>query len=72
MLIIGLVATDNRDKLRTLAKQVGMKVPENVIFISEDEKPGTWRGFVSVVLSLAGLVKFARLGKKKVNAAPTA
>ncbi len=72
MLISGLVASGNRDKLMTLAKQLGMDVPENVIFISEGEKPGTWRGLLFVALSLAGLVKFALMGKKKDYAAPTA
>lgn len=65
MLITGLVATGNRDKLMTLAKQLGMKVPENVIFISEGEKPVAWRGFVFLGLALAGLVKFVLMGRKK-------
>jgi hypothetical protein len=65
MLITGLVATGNRDKLMTLAKQLGMKVPENVIFLGEGEKPVAWRGFVFLGLALAGLAKFALMGKKK-------
>lgn len=65
MLITGLVASGNRDKLMTLAKQLGMKVPENVIFISEGEKPVVWRGFVFLGLALAGLVKFALMSRKK-------
>jgi hypothetical protein len=68
MLISGLVATGNRDKLMTLAKQLGMDVPKNVIFISEGEKPVIWRGLVFLGLALAGLVKFALMVKKKTEA----
>ena len=49
----------------TLAKQLGMKVPKDVIFLSAWEKPGTWRGFVFLALALVGLVKFALNWKTK-------
>ena len=42
-----------------------MDVPENVIFISEGEKPVIWRGIVFLGLAVAGLVKFALMGRKK-------
>ena len=72
MLITGLVASGNRDKLMTLAKQLGMKLPKDVIFISEGERPVTWRGFVFLALALAGLVKFALMVRKKEPDAPAA
>ncbi len=65
MVVSGLVANGNRDKLMSLARQLGMDVPENVIFISEGKEPGTWRGFLFIALALAGLVRLALIGKQK-------
>ncbi len=65
MLVTGLIATGNRDKLMTLARDVGMQIPENVIFISEGKEPARWRGFFFVAMALLGLVKFAMMGKGK-------
>jgi len=65
MVVGGLVASGNRDKLMSLARQLGMEVPENVIFISEGKEPASWRGFIFVALALAGLVKFALMWKQK-------
>lgn len=64
-LVTGLIATGNRDKLMTLAKDVGMQVTDDVIFIAEGKKPARIRGFLFFALALAGLVKFAAMGKKK-------
>jgi hypothetical protein len=71
-LITGLIASGNRDKLMTLAKQLGMQVPEDVIFISEGKQPPKWRGFLFLALALAGLVKFGMMMRKKGPAAPAA
>ena len=65
MVVSGLVASGNRGKLMTLARQLGMDLPENVIFLSEGKEPGTWRGFVFIALALAGLVKFALMWKQQ-------
>jgi hypothetical protein len=64
-LVTGLIATGNRDKLMTLAKDVGMQVTDDVIFIAEEKEPARIRGFLFFALALAGLVKFATMGKKK-------
>jgi hypothetical protein len=64
-LVTGLIATGNRDKLMTLAKDVGMHVTDDVIFIAEGKKPARIRGFLFFALALAGLVKFATMGKKE-------
>jgi len=37
--ICGMIASGSRDKLMTLAKQLGMAVPEDVIFLSEGNQP---------------------------------
>jgi len=70
MLITGLIASGNRDKLMTLAKQLGMQVPEDVIFISEGKEPPSWRGFLFLALALAGLVKFGMMLRRKEPATP--
>ncbi|TYO97546.1 hypothetical protein EDC39_11086 [Geothermobacter ehrlichii] len=57
MLVGNLIATANRDKLLGLAKQVGMDVSEDVIFISEDKTPPKWRGVFFALIGLAGLIK---------------
>ncbi|ALC17772.1 hypothetical protein DSOUD_3046 [Desulfuromonas soudanensis] len=63
-LVTGLIATGNRDKLMTLAKDVGMQVTDDVIFIAEGKEPARIRGFIFFALALAGLVKFAAMGKR--------
>jgi hypothetical protein len=57
--ISGLVAKGNREKLMKLARDVGMEVPEEVIFLSEGNEPVRYRGFIFLVLGLAGLLKVA-------------
>ena len=68
MLISGLVASGNRDKLMKLAKDVGMQVPPDVLFLSEGKEPGRWRGFFFLAIGLAGLVKVLMLWKKPQSA----
>jgi len=53
----GLVASGNRDKLMQLAKELGMNVPDNVIFLSEGKEPGRWRGIFFLTAGLLGIVK---------------
>ncbi len=64
MVVTGLVASGNRDKLMKLAQDTGLQVPENVIFLSEGKEPARWRGFIFVALALAGLVRFATLWRQ--------
>jgi len=64
MVASGLVASGNRDKLLQLARDVGMKVPPDVIFLSEGKEPGRWRGFFFLGIGLLGLIKVLLLWKK--------
>ncbi len=56
-LVTGLIATGNRDKMMTLAKDVGMQVSEDVMFVAEGKEPPTYRGFIFLAIGLLGLVK---------------
>ncbi len=56
-LVTGLIATGNRDKMMTLAKDVGMQVSEDVMFIAEGKEPPTYRGFIFLAIGLLGLIK---------------
>lgn len=57
MLQSSLVAGNNLNRLRKLARAGGMDVPQEVIFLSEGKTPPTWRGFFFLVIALAGLGK---------------
>jgi hypothetical protein len=59
MLVSGLVASGNQQKLLKLAKQTGLDVADDVIFLSEDKKPGKWRGLFFTVIGLLGLIRVA-------------
>jgi len=61
MVVGGLVASGNRDKLMKLARDVGMQVPADVLFISEGKEPGRWRGFFFFAVGLAGLIRVLML-----------
>jgi hypothetical protein len=62
--VSGLVASGNRDKLMKLAREVGMQVPPDVLFLSEGKEPGRWRGFFYLGIGLLGLIKVLTLWKK--------
>lgn len=53
----GLIASGNRDKLLQLAKETGMDVSENVLFLSEGKEPAKIRGFFFLGIAFLGLVK---------------
>jgi len=53
----GLVTSGNRDRLLQLARQLGMQVPPDVIFLSEGKEPGRWSGFFFLGVGLLGLIK---------------
>ncbi|MBW6512296.1 MAG: hypothetical protein K0A93_09350 [Desulfuromonadaceae bacterium] len=52
-----LVATNNQNKLLKLARDVGMDVATDAIFVSEGKNPGLWRGLFFVVVGLLGALK---------------
>ena len=57
MLVAGLIARGNQQKLLKLAKQTGLDIANNVIFLSEEKQPGKWRGVFFTVIGLLGLIK---------------
>jgi hypothetical protein len=57
MLVAGLIARGNRQKLLNLAKQTDLDVVEDVIFLSEGKEPDRWRGIFFTVVGLLGLFK---------------
>jgi len=69
MVVSGLIASGNRDKLMKLAKEVGMQVPPDVLFLSEGKEPGRWRGIFYLGVGLLGLIKVLMLWKKPPQAA---
>lgn len=65
MLAGGLVASGNRDKLLKLAKDLGMQVPKDVIFLTEAKEPPRWRGIFFLAAGLLGLLKVLTLWRQK-------
>lgn len=55
MLVAGLIARGNQQKLLKLAQQTGLDVAEDVIFVSAGKQPGKWRGVFFTVVGLLGL-----------------
>jgi hypothetical protein len=58
MLVSGLIAKGNRQKLIKLAKETGLDVSDEVIFLSEGKEPARWRGLFFTIVGLLGLVRF--------------
>ena len=73
MLVSGLIVRSNQQKLLDLAKQTGMNVSDNVVFISEGKEPGKLRGIFFTVVALFGLVRVINFKKtdKQQAAAPS-
>lgn len=57
MVMSSLIATGNRDKLLELAKEVGMEVSPDVIFITEAKEPAIARGLFFVVMAALGFFR---------------
>jgi len=57
MLVAGLIARGNQQKLLKLARQTGLEIADEVIFLSEGKEPGTWRGLFFTVVGVLGLAK---------------
>ena len=70
MLVAGLIARGNQQKLLKLAKETDLNIADDVIFLSEGKEPGKWRGVFFTVVGLLGLFKvFTR--KKEVTVTDT-
>lgn len=63
MLVGGLVASGNKDKLLKLAREEGLDISENIIFLSEGKEPPKFRGFFFLGLGLLGLLKVGSMLK---------
>ncbi len=57
MRVAGLITRSNQQKLLKLAKQTGLNIADDVIFLSEGKEPGKWRGVFFTVVGLLGFVK---------------
>ncbi len=57
MLVAGLIARGNQQKLMKLAKETDLNIADDVIFLSEGKEPGKWRGVFFTVVGLLGLLK---------------
>jgi len=57
MLVAGLIARGNQQKLIDLAKETDLNIAENVIFLSEGKEPDKWRGVFFTLMGLLGLFK---------------
>jgi len=64
VVVTGSVASGNRDKLLKLAKEIGLPISNDVIFISEGKKIEAIRGFFFLGLALLALVKILSQWKK--------
>ena len=65
MLVAGIIARGNQQKLLKLAKQTGLDIADDVIFLSEGKEPDKWRGVFFTVVGLLGLIKILTLKKKE-------
>ena len=61
MIISGLAADNNREKLKKLATELGLAVQPEMLFVAEGENPNSWRGYLFLGAAVLGLLKFAHL-----------
>ena len=57
MLVSGLIASGNQQKLMKLSTQTGLDIADDVVFLSEGKQPGKWRGIFFTVVGVLGLIK---------------
>ena len=57
MLVAGLIARGNRQKLIDLAKETDLNIADDVIFLSEGKEPGKLRGVFFTLIGLLGMFK---------------
>ena len=69
MLVAGMIARGNQQKLIKLAKETDLNIADNVIFLSEGKEPDKWRGVFFTLVGLLGLFKVFT-HKKAVAPAP--
>lgn len=69
MLVAGLIARGNRQKLIDLAKETDLNIADDVIFLSEGKEPGKLRGVFFTLIGLLGLFKVFT-HKKAVTTTP--
>ena len=65
MLVAGLIARGNQQKLLKLAKQTGLDVADDVIFLSEGKEPGRWRGLFFTMVGLLGMTRVLSFKKQE-------
>jgi hypothetical protein len=68
MLVAGLIARGNQQKLLKLAKETGLNISDDLIFLSEGKEPGKWRGLFFTVVGLLGLFRVLTHKKVEVSA----
>jgi hypothetical protein len=64
MLVSGLIAEGNRDKLLGLARETGLDIQEDVIFLSEGKIPQLWRGLFFALIAMGTILKLFWPGSK--------
>jgi hypothetical protein len=64
MVIGGLIASGNRDKLIKLAQELKMPVGDDVLFISDGQQPGKVSGIFFTVMALFGIGRFVQLMRR--------
>lgn len=67
MLVAGLIASGNQQKLLKLAQQTGLDIADDVIFLSEGKTPGRWRGVFFTVVGLLGFIRVVTRKKSVVQ-----
>ena len=68
MLVAGLIARGNQQKLIKLAKETDLNISDDVIFLSEGKEPDKWRGVFFTVVGLLGLFKVFTYKKEDSSA----
>lgn len=69
MLVAGLIARGNQQKLIKLAKQTDLNIADDVIFLSEGKEPDKWRGIFFTLVGLLGLLKVLTYKNKVASSA---
>ena len=70
MEVSGLIASGNRDKLLTMARELQMPVDDDVLFISEGKEPGKISGLFFTLMAVLGLIKVFQMMRKKGSGSP--
>ena len=67
MLVSGVIARGNQQKLLKLSKQTGLNIADDVIFLSEGKEPEKWRGVFFTVVGLLGLFRVLTRKKQAIS-----